>query len=113
MCATRYALMMLRHASTKAAYDKFRRPIEYPKSGSGFDMRRFVVWHRLHCEWGSCSWALHDDDILTVVTAHGSKSTQLGGMPAEALARILMREIAIAEQAVAPGRLSQVGKSKE
>ncbi len=31
MSATRYALMMLRHASTKAAYDKFRRPIEYPK----------------------------------------------------------------------------------
>ncbi len=31
MAATRYALMMLRFASTKAAYDKFRRPIEYPK----------------------------------------------------------------------------------
>ncbi len=30
MAATRYALMMLRFASTKAAYDKFRRPIEYP-----------------------------------------------------------------------------------
>jgi phage terminase large subunit-like protein len=33
MSATRYALMMLRFASTKAAYDKFRRPIEYPKLG--------------------------------------------------------------------------------
>jgi phage terminase large subunit-like protein len=31
MAATRYAIMMLRHASTKAAYDKFRRKIEYPK----------------------------------------------------------------------------------
>ena len=31
MAATRYALMMLRFASTKAIYDKFRRPIEYPK----------------------------------------------------------------------------------
>jgi terminase large subunit-like protein len=31
MAATRYAIMMLRFASTKAAYDKFRRPIEYPK----------------------------------------------------------------------------------
>ncbi len=31
MAATRYALMMLRFASTKAAYDKFRRPIEYPR----------------------------------------------------------------------------------
>ena len=31
MAATRYALMMLRFASTKAAYDKFRRKIEYPR----------------------------------------------------------------------------------
>jgi terminase large subunit-like protein len=30
MSATRYALMMLRFASTKAAYDNFRRPIQYP-----------------------------------------------------------------------------------
>ncbi|HEX3341651.1 MAG TPA: hypothetical protein VHT68_21050, partial [Pseudolabrys sp.] len=30
MSASRYAIMMLRHASTKAAYDKFRRTIEYP-----------------------------------------------------------------------------------
>jgi len=33
MCASRYALMSLRHASTKARYDRFRRPIEYPKTG--------------------------------------------------------------------------------
>jgi len=31
MAATRYGIMMLRFASTKATYDKFRRPIEYPK----------------------------------------------------------------------------------
>jgi hypothetical protein len=31
MAATRYAIMMLRFASTKALYDRFRRPIEYPK----------------------------------------------------------------------------------
>ena len=31
MAATRYGTMMLRFASTTAAYDKFRRPIEYPK----------------------------------------------------------------------------------
>lgn len=30
MSATRYALMMLRFASTKVAYDNFRRSIEYP-----------------------------------------------------------------------------------
>jgi phage terminase large subunit-like protein len=33
MAATRYALMMLRFASTKAAYSNFRRKITYPKSG--------------------------------------------------------------------------------
>jgi phage terminase large subunit-like protein len=33
MSATRYAVMMLRHSSTKAAYDNFRRPIEYPRVG--------------------------------------------------------------------------------
>jgi terminase large subunit-like protein len=33
MSATRYAIMMLRFASTKAAYDRFRRPIEYPDAG--------------------------------------------------------------------------------
>jgi hypothetical protein len=31
MAATRYGLMMLRFASTKTQYDKFRRPIEYPR----------------------------------------------------------------------------------
>jgi hypothetical protein len=33
MAATRYAIMKLRFASTKAAYDKFRRPMAYPKKG--------------------------------------------------------------------------------
>ena len=32
MAATRYAVMMLRYASTKAAYDSFRRVIKYPKA---------------------------------------------------------------------------------
>ena len=31
MAATRYALMMLRFAQTKAQYDKWRSPIKYPK----------------------------------------------------------------------------------
>jgi hypothetical protein len=31
LCATRYALMMLRYANTKATHDRFRRPIEYPR----------------------------------------------------------------------------------
>jgi len=33
MSATRYAVMMLRHARTAAAYDSFNRDIRYPKSG--------------------------------------------------------------------------------
>jgi len=31
LCSTRYAVMMLRYANTKAAYDRFPRPIEYPR----------------------------------------------------------------------------------
>jgi len=33
MCATRYALMMLRYAKTKSFSDKWRREIEYPRIG--------------------------------------------------------------------------------
>ena len=33
MAATRYALMMLRHAQTVKAYDDFRRPLKYPNNG--------------------------------------------------------------------------------
>ena len=32
MCATRYALMMLRLASTARTYQNFRRKLVYPKS---------------------------------------------------------------------------------
>jgi hypothetical protein len=33
LCAVRYGLMSLRHARTKAAYDNFRKEINYPKLG--------------------------------------------------------------------------------
>ena len=33
MSATRYAIMMLRFASTKATFDSFRRKLVYPKIG--------------------------------------------------------------------------------
>jgi hypothetical protein len=33
MCATRYALMMLRHAKTKSFSDKWRRELAYPNLG--------------------------------------------------------------------------------
>ncbi len=64
-------------------------------------MRRFVIWNKLQCEYGSCSWAVHDDHILTVVTAHGSKSTQLGNSHPDGLARLLMSELAVEQQDVA------------
>jgi len=32
MAATRYAIMMLRFASTKTAYDNFHKRIEYPRA---------------------------------------------------------------------------------
>ena len=32
MCATRYALMMLRHSSTDSFSAKWNRPIEYPEA---------------------------------------------------------------------------------
>jgi hypothetical protein len=33
LCATRYALMMLRFAQTARAHKDFRRPLVYPKQG--------------------------------------------------------------------------------
>jgi len=57
-------------------------------------MRRFVVWHATKSEYGSGSWAIIDDSIVTVRTAHGTKSTQIGGSTPEGLARILIRELA-------------------
>jgi hypothetical protein len=33
MCATRYAIMMLRYASTTRAYHNFRRKLVYSKGG--------------------------------------------------------------------------------
>jgi hypothetical protein len=41
-------------------------------------MRRFINWHSIHNEHGSGSWMVLDD-ILTVRTCNGTKSTQLGG----------------------------------
>jgi hypothetical protein len=54
--------------------------------------RKFITWHTIRNEWGTGSWSL-DDNLLTVVTAHGKKATQLGWHPPDLLARILMREI--------------------
>jgi hypothetical protein len=59
-------------------------------------MRKFVTWHSMKNEFGQCSWAVSDADtypVLTVRTQHGQKSTQLGWMPPDLLARVLMREL--------------------
>ena len=55
--------------------------------------RQFVTWHTLQCEFGTGSWAVVDG-ILTVSTAHGSKSAALlGNNTGEVLARLLMWEM--------------------
>jgi len=70
MCATRYAIMMLRYASTTRAYHNFRRKLVYPKGGWLNRMRKFVTWTAIKNEYGTGSWSL-DGDLLTVVTQHG------------------------------------------
>ena len=58
-------------------------------------MRRpFVIWNNLKCEYGNASWAVVDDSIVTVRTAHGSKSAQVGGSNPEFIAFLLLRELA-------------------
>jgi hypothetical protein len=57
-------------------------------------MRRFVVWHTIKNENGNGSWSFDPDGrLVTVVTQHGKKCTQLGGLPLEYLIGVLMREL--------------------
>jgi hypothetical protein len=56
-------------------------------------MRKFVTWHTLRNEYGNGSWAVIDG-MVTVRTPDGTKSAQIGGIPPEYLARVLMRELA-------------------
>jgi hypothetical protein len=56
-------------------------------------MRKAVVWHIIKNEFGTGSFCLDEHNLLTVVTQHGKKCTQLGAMPIEFLATRLMREI--------------------
>jgi len=55
--------------------------------------REFVTWSTLATPYGSASWAVIDG-VLKVNSALGSKATQLGGMPPQSLARLLMSELA-------------------
>ena len=43
-------------------------------------MRKFIVWSQIRSEHGQGTWALIDD-VVTVKTCDGQKSTQRGGSP--------------------------------
>jgi hypothetical protein len=61
--------------------------------------RKFVIWNSVQCQYGSGSWAVIDG-MLTVRTATGTKTVELDGMPPEALAVVLMGELAREHQDV-------------
>lgn len=56
-------------------------------------MRKFIVWSQIRSEHGQGTWALIDD-VVTVKTCDGQKSTQRGGSPPQTIARILLYELA-------------------
>jgi hypothetical protein len=55
--------------------------------------REFVTWTTVATPYGNASWAVIDG-VLKVRSAIGDKAKQLGGMPPETLARLLMLELA-------------------
>ena len=56
--------------------------------------RRFVTWHSSKNQWGNGSWSFDPEHrLVTVVTQHGRKCTQLGGLPLEYLVNVLIREL--------------------
>jgi hypothetical protein len=56
-------------------------------------MRSFILWNDLKCEYGNGSWALIDGTV-TLRTAHGKRSAPVDSLSPEALARMLMVEMA-------------------
>jgi hypothetical protein len=54
--------------------------------------RDFVTWSTLETPYGPASWAIVDG-MLKVRSALGSKTTQLGGLTPQSLARLLMWEL--------------------
>jgi hypothetical protein len=55
--------------------------------------RQFITWSSLDTPYGPASRAVVDQ-TLQVRSALGSKATQLGGMPPQSLARLLIWELA-------------------
>jgi hypothetical protein len=60
--------------------------------------RKFVIWNTMKNEFGNGSWAIVEGTMVTVRTATGTKSAQIGGMPPDFLARVLMRELFYEQQ---------------
>ena len=69
--------------------------------------RQFVTWHDIHTQHGTGSWSL-TDGMLTVRTPNGQKSAQVGNMPADALARLLLWELAHEREAFGGLRLCRL-----
>jgi|SRR5437588_7551054 hypothetical protein len=61
--------------------------------------RDFIVWREVQIKFlGRTivgSYALSRDGLVTVKTSTGEKATQLGGSPAEFIAKRLLRELAV------------------
>jgi len=55
-------------------------------------MRKFVTWTAIKTEHGQGSWCI-DCGMVRVVTQHGTKAAQIGGLPPDFLARLLMKEL--------------------
>src|SRR5262249_60826683 len=77
LCATRYGIMMLRHARTPEAYRNFHRKIEMPDLGIPL-MRKFVTWHNLKNEAGNGSWAIFDGMVTVSDTRRHQVSADRG-----------------------------------
>jgi hypothetical protein len=61
--------------------------------------RDFIIWREVQIKFlGRTivgSYALSQDGLVTVKTPTGEKTTQLGGSPAEFIAKRLLRELAV------------------
>ena len=74
----RYVLKLCQHLEI---LPRFPPSAELSKSGCFLMRRKFITWHATKSEYGNGSYAIVDDNLLTVMTAFGSKSAQIGGHP--------------------------------
>src|SRR5262249_25114844 len=88
--ASRYGLMMLRHGRTDNQRAMF--PPNRNAESRTICMRRFIVWDTIRTEHGQGSWCI-DGGMVKVVTPYGRKAAQIGGLPPDFLARLLIKEL--------------------